>query len=486
MIGPNAGVARIMGGGSANVKPHYWRTPLAALRDRLGTGVEVVHEPGCAIHRHLPRLERDLATPEGEPGIALEYFGGHDFQGAPLHREVRDHSHLRWFGRFSDAVDPRRFSCRARGRFVPRQSGPHRFGLMLFGVAALWVDGRRLLGGASRDLPRGDSFFGFGTEEIVASVDLVAGQPCEILLEYANQGAPGLGGAMLGLLEPAPDDLLDRAVRAAARADAVVLVVGTSEEWETEGHDRESMDLPGAQAELIERVAAVNRRTVVVLNAGAPIAMPWVDRVPAILDVWLGGQEMADATAAILFGDAAPSGKLPTTFPVRLEDTPAFLHYPGEAGEVAYGEGVFVGYRWYDTRRIEPRFPFGHGLSFTTFSYGEPRLSAAHLAAGARLTVAIDVTNTGARPGSEVVQLYVRPIAPRLARPFQELKAFVKIALAPGEAGTARFELDERAFAAWDPRASGWVVDAGPYELRIGSSSRDIRRTARVERRDPG
>src|SRR4029450_6786634 len=161
---------------------------------------------------------------------------------------------------------------------------------------------------------------------------------------------------------PPPAALLGRAGRAAARADAGILVVGTSEEWETEGHDRESMDLPGAQAELIERIAAVNRRTGVVLNAGAPMAMPWVDHVPAILDVWLGGQEMADATAAILFGDAAPSGKLPTTFPVRLEDTPAFLHYPGEAGEVAYGEGVFVGYRWYDTRQLATPLPSAHAL----------------------------------------------------------------------------------------------------------------------------
>jgi beta-glucosidase len=291
---------------------------------------------------------------------------------------------------------------------------------------------------------------------------------------------------MLGVLGPTPDDLIDRAVRAAAAADAAVVIVGTSEEWETEGRDRESMDLPGAQAELIERVAAVNPRTVVVLNAGSPIATPWVDRVPAILDAWLGGQEMADAIAALLLGDATPSGKLPTTFPVVLEDTPAFRHYPGEAGEVVYGEGVLVGYRSYDTRAIAPRFAFGHGLSYTTFAYDEPRLSAAELSPGQRLTVDVDVTNTGGRPGSEVVQLYVRPLAARLARPFQELKAFAKIALAPGERATARLELDDRAFAAWDPSASAWVVDPGGYELRIGSSSRDIRRTARVERRGTG
>jgi beta-glucosidase len=249
---------------------------------------------------------------------------------------------------------------------------------------------------------------------------------------------------MLGVLGPTPDDLIDRAVRAAAAADAAVVIVGTSEEWETEGRDRESMDLPGAQAELIERVAAVNPRTVVVLNAGSPIATPWVDRVPAILDTWLGGQEMADAIAALLLGDATPSGKLPTTFPVGLEDTPAFRHYPGEAGEVVYGEGVLVGYRSYDTRAIAPRFAFGHGLSYTTFAYDEPRLSAAELSPGQRLTVDVDVTNTGGRPGSEVVQLYVRPLAARLARPFQELKAFAKIALAPGERATARLELDDR------------------------------------------
>jgi beta-glucosidase len=218
------------------------------------------------------------------------------------------------------------------------------------------------------------------------------------------------------------------------------------------------------------------------VNAGSPIAMPWLERVPAVLDVWLGGQEMADALAALLVGDATPSGKLPTTFPVRIEDTPAFLDYPGEAGRVVYGEGVFAGYRSYDTRDVTPLFPFGHGLSYTTFAYGEPRLSSQRLSSGETLVVEVEVANTGAREGSEVVQLYVRPRAPRLARPLQELKAFAKLALAPGAAGTARFELDDRSFAAWDPKQAGWVVDPGVFELRIGSSSSDIRRIAEVER----
>lgn len=482
VVGPNAGVAQIMGGGSANVRAHYLRSPLAALRDRLGSSVEVVHEPGCQIHRHLPRLQRGLATPDGEPGIAIEYFAGQEHAGPVIHRERREHGALRWFGRFSDAVDPRSFSCRAVTRFTPEQSGEHRFGMLLLGEARLYLDGELAIDASSRRLPRGESFFGYGTDEIVVTADLVAGRPCEIVLEYANRGARDLGGALLGAMAPTPTDLMERAIAAARDADAAIVVVGTSEEWETEGRDRESIDLPLRQAELIERVAAVQPRTVVVVNAGSPIAMPWLDHVPAVLDVWLGGQEMADALAALLVGDANPSGKLPTTFPVRLEDTPAFLDYPGEAGRVVYGEGVFGGYRFYDTRDVTPLFPFGHGLSYTTFAYGEPRLSSPRVAPGETLVVEVDVENTGTRAGSEVVQLYVRPRTPRLARPFQELKAFAKLTLGPGATATARLTLDDRAFAAWDPKPHRWTIDPGPFELHIGSSSRDIRQTIEVER----
>jgi beta-glucosidase len=293
-------------------------------------------------------------------------------------------------------------------------------------------------------------------------------------------------------------------VAAAAAADAAVVIVGTNDDWESEGHDRESMDLPGAQDELVERVIAANPRTVVVVNAGSPVTMDWAERAPAVLDIWFGGQEMAGGLADVLTGAAEPSGRLPTTFPVRLEHNPSHGNFPGENGVVRYGEGVLVGYRWYEARQLGTRFAFGHGLSYTTFELGRPLLSDTELVPGGTLTLEVDVTNTGSRRGAEVVQCYVAPLDPRLVRPPKELKAFAKVWLDPGETATVRLELDERAFAYWDPGDPdwpalrerlagspfgvdldpapnpGWRVDPGRYDLHVGRSSADIAHVVEV------
>ena len=206
------------------------------------------------------------------------------------------------------------------------------------------------------------------------------------------------------------------------------------------------MDLPGDQAELIRRVAAANPRTVVVVNAASPVTMDWADAVPAVLVTWFGGQEMANALADVLFGDNEPGGRLPTTFPVRLEHNPSYGNFPGENGQVRYGEGVLVGYRWYEARGLPVAYPFGHGLSYTTFEIGAPRVSATTFAARAtRSRSTVDVTNTGARRGAEVVQCYVAPRDPSVTRPPKELKAFAKVWLDPGETTTVTLELGDRA-----------------------------------------
>ena len=198
--------------------------------------------------------------------------------------------------------------------------------------------------------------------------------------------------------------------------------------------------------------------------------MDWADRVPAIVQLWYPGQEGGDALADVLFGAVNPSGRLPLTFPRRMEDTPAFLNDPGEAGHVLYGEGVFVGYRFYEARRIEPRFAFGHGLSYTTFAYGDLTVDADD--------VAVDVTNTGDRTGAEVVQLYVRDVEATVRRPEKELKGFAKVVIEPGRTERVHFTLDDRAFAFWDPRSGGWRVEPGEFELLVGASSADIRARA--------
>ncbi len=307
-----------------------------------------------------------------------------------------------------------------------------------------------------------------------------------------------LAGFRVGFRTPDTDALLERAVAAAAEADVAIVCVGTTEETETEGHDRAAFALPGRQDELIRRVAAVNARTVVVVNAGSPVDMGWADDVVAVLQCWFGGQEMGGALADVLAGAAEPGGRLPTTLPVRLGHAPSHANFPGENGELRYGESVFMGYRGFEHNEIAPRFAFGHGLSYTTFRIGEPTLSSGTFRPGDTLTVSVPVTNTGARAGSEVVQCYVSPPATRLARPPKELKAFAKVWLEPGETAAVDLVLERRAFAYWEPgqddwdavqallpemfnllsppaprRERGWQVDAGRYDLLIGRSSDD-------------
>ena len=260
-----------------------------------------------------------------------------------------------------------------------------------------------------------------------------------------------------------------------------IIIAGLTREWESEGFDRPDMHLVGEQDELIRRVAAANPNTIVLLNAGSPLSMPWIAEVPALLQMWYLGQETGNAVADILFGDANPSAKLPTTFPVCLEDNPAYINYPGENGRVQYGEGVFVGYRYYDKKALEPLFPFGHGLSYTTFSYANLQINGRSFTRGDQLEISVDVTNEGERPGQEIVQLYVHDDEAKVARPLQELKAFAKIALDPGETKTVILPLDQQSLAFYDTAVHDWVSEPGHFTIRVGSSSRDIRLTGHFE-----
>jgi beta-glucosidase len=212
----------------------------------------------------------------------------------------------------------------------------------------------------------------------------------------------------------------------------------------------------------------------VVLNVGSAVEMPWIDKVPAVLQLWYDSQEQGNALADVLFGDVNPSGKLPTTFPTRLQDNPAYTNYPGEYGKVRYGEGIFVGYRYYDKKEIAPLFPFGYGLSYTIFEYSNLRLSAKSITPNELLEVQVDITNTGSLPGKEVVQLYVRDVKATFARPEKELKAFMKVQLDPGQTKTLTFPLDREAFWYFNVVKNAWATEPGDFEILVGSSSRDI------------
>ena len=270
------------------------------------------------------------------------------------------------------------------------------------------------------------------------------------------------------------DKLLAEAVEAARGADVAVIFAGLPDKFESEGFDRKHMAMPDCQNELIEKVAAVQPNTVVVLHNGSPVEMPWVDKVKGILEAYLGGQAVGGAVCDILFGKVNPSAKLPETFPIRLEDNPSYLSYIGEGDMVEYREGIFVGYRYYDKKKMDVLFPFGFGLSYTTFDYSNLTVDKEQMKDTDTMKVSVDVTNTGHVAGKEVVQLYVADRESTVIRPVKELRDFAKVELAPGETKTVTFTLDKRAFAYYSVKIHDWHVETGEFDIMIGKSSRDI------------
>lgn len=284
----------------------------------------------------------------------------------------------------------------------------------------------------------------------------------------------------------ADDELLKAAIEQAKSAEVAVVFAGLPDSFESEGYDRSHMDMPQAQNQLISAIAAVQPNIVVVLHKGSPVAMTWLNEVSAVLDMYLGGQAVGAATVDILFGEANPSGKLAETYPLRLEDTPCYLQFPGDGKSVTYGEGVFVGYRWYDSRKMEVLYPFGYGLSYTSFSISELKLTTDTLEEGGSVEVSVNVTNTGKRPGAEVVQLYIAPPAKLTKiRPVHELKGFEKVYLEVGETKSVKINLDVDSFSYWSSEQGKWFAAPGVYTIEVGNSSRDITCSTTIELKTP-
>ena len=467
VIGPYARTAQVLGGGSAGVTPHYATSPFDGIRIRGGDKIKVETAPGCVIYKTLPPpAPETIFTRDEQAGLNVSLFDNTDFSGQPAYTEVTSRTQFGWFDRSVPKVNQEAFSLRMEGFFMPQESGPHTFALNSIGSARLFIDEKLVIDHSSASVS--------GQQE-TAEIELTAHKGYPIRMEYVWKGNPRWRSVSLGYLPPQAPDLMAEAINLARRSDTVVLIAGLNHEWESEGFDRVDMKLPGEQDELIQRVAAANPNTIVVLNVGSAVEMPWIDKVPAVLQLWYDSQEQGNALADVLFGDVNPSGKLPTTFPVRLQDNPAYTNYPGENGKVRYGEGIFVGYRYYDKKEIKPRFPFGHGLSYTTFKYSNLRLSAKSITPNELLEVTMDITNTGNVTGKEIVQLYVRDVKATFARPEKELKAFTKVELAPGATKTITFSLDREAFWYFNVLKNTWATEPGDFEILVGSSSRDIR-----------
>ena len=473
VIGPNADQLA-MGGGSSEVTPHRRRRMADALAERL-PGAVVTSEVGCRIGRGLPPIDMRLVG----AGFMVEYFDSAEpptTSSAPVEAGLAHAARIMWIGPPRPGLAAGDCAVRIRGSFTPDVAGAWRLGLESAGRSVLRLDGDVLID--NTDPSRGPGFYGAGSEPVEVTVDLAAGHTYELAVEvWPRSASSPILGARIGASPPDTGDEFERAVRAAAEADVSVVVVGSNGEWESEGHDRPDLSLPGRQRELVEAVLDANPRTIVVVNAGSPVDLPWVRRAGAVLMAWYPGEEGADALADVITGATEPTGRLPVTFPARVEDGPAGLgmegdRYPGVEGRVVYGEGVFVGYRFFETARLAPLFPFGHGLSYGEITYEDVTIAPDR--------VRVSLVNQGARRGTEVVQVYVRALEPRVRRPDRELVGFVKVGLEAGQRETVEVELDAAAFRYWDEDTHGWRTDPGRYEVLVGSSSRDIRSSAVV------
>jgi beta-glucosidase len=479
VIGPNAAEAVIEGGGSSHVDPPYRVSPLDALRARLGETVKLEYAQGGDNFDEPPAILLSwLTLPDGSgPGLKVEMFRNSDLSGDAAMAMAGLRSEMWWWVGAADKPEQDQFSGRMTGRLTVPEHGAYAFDLSHTGTCRVYLDDALLL---ENTAPPGVTFYGsFGAA--TAHKELQAGRAYALRLEFVKlPGQEMISFKLAAHLQrkPGEDTRLASAVELARRCDVALVFAGMPEGYETEGSDRPHMRLPGGQDALIEAVAQANPRTIVVLNAGSPVAMPWVDRVAAVVLAYYPGQENGNAVANVLLGQVNPSGKLPVTFPKRLEDNPAFANspYPG-AREVNYGEGVFVGYRYYDHKDVAPLFPFGMGLSYTTFEYSNLQVPAS-VRTGEAVPVSVSVRNSGHVAGKEVVQVYVSDPQSTLPRPPKELRGFAKVALQPGESQTLTFMLDARALSFFDPRRRQWVAEPGAFDVLVGSSSRDIRARA--------
>lgn len=475
-IGPNAETAQIMGGGSAQLNPHYAVSPVDGLRV-LTSGNQLRSATGVMANRLMPLISGPFE---------VDVFGQPDLSGPIVEHQSHPLGEVMWFNAVAPGVADADFSLRATTRFTPSETAEHVFGLVSIGPSRLIVDGRTVVDIRENWAP-GDNYFECGNREARGTIALEAGRTVDVVVEYrfVQAIALNLKAVRVGVAVPLGDKALAEAIELARASDIAIVYAGRSGEWDTEGNDLPGIDLPGRQDELIAAVAAANANTVVVLQTGGPVAMPWLDKVRAVVEAWYPGQEAGNAIADVLTGAAEPGGRLAQTFPRRLEDTPVEtadpLTYPGKDGHVVYREGVFVGYRHYEKAGVEPLFPFGHGLSYTTFDWNTPTVDRPAFDGDGIVTIRIKVTNTGHRWGSEVVQLYVAPPTSRIDRPAKELRAFAKLHLAPDEAGQATMTLSARSFSYFDAERNAFVAEKGRYRLIFAASSAVVRTSVDVD-----
>jgi beta-glucosidase len=484
LIGPNAVSPVTQGGGSATVPQARVSTPARALTEALADlapQTRLTVRPGCVTWSIVPEPEpaalRDPDT--GEPGVRLVF---HTQDGELAGTEHRTATMFTWWDGLPAGIGwGGRGTISLRARYRAARGGLHVIGAGGVGFLTLAVDGTQVAAGHS-GVPADPVETMVRPGEIRATVDLAEGQEAEVGISLLPEDWPqGPVAIRLGIV-PAPDGdtLLREAVEAARDADVAIVVVGSGPTTESEGFDRPGLALPGDQDELVRRVAEVNDRTVVVVNSGMPVLMPWADQVAAVGCCWLPGQAMGDALADVLLGRAEPGGRLPVTIPAAEADCPV-LHSVPEQGKLEYTEGLLIGYRGYDQAGRAPRFAFGHGLGYTTWQYLSAAAESSAVGPADDLGLIVWIRNTGPRKGREVVQAYVEPVTAEAGRPVRTLAAFAAATAEPGETAEVRLTVRARAFARYDETARAWVWPPGEFAVRIGRSSADLRLSVRVK-----
>jgi beta-glucosidase len=476
VIGHNADQARTQGGGSATVVPSQVVSPLDGIRSAF-PGASVDYAIGAVVQEGIAEFPLSTITNPGigEPGARVAFVK----DGEELFVEDRRATALFWFGGDAPTREADRLDITTT--YTAESTGTVRFGIGAAGRSRMWIDGELLL---DEDVPfEGDQLGAAFLNPPARSVpvEVTAGQQVAIRIEYDIVQDETLGGVLAYQFgtEPSDDDpavLIEAAVDAARGADVAVVVVGTNSKVESEGYDRSSLALPGHQDDLVRAVAAANPNTVVVVNAGSPVEMPWRNDVAAVLLTWFGGQEYGNALADVLTGAQEPGGRLPTTWPVAMADVPVLDVTPVD-GKVAYDEGVHVGYRAWLRAGTEPAYPFGHGLGYTTWSI-EGVSATPTVREGDAVIVTATVANTGARAGKHVVQVYASRAESAVDRPVRWLVGFAPVRLAAGASTEVSIEVPARAFAHWD---GSWQYESGTFTLHVGASVSDDAGTASLE-----
>ncbi|KAF5003671.1 hypothetical protein FDECE_9781, partial [Fusarium decemcellulare] len=496
IVGPNAKRIVAGGGGSSYINAPYWTSVFASVQDKFRPfSTELSFAVGSKVNRYVPTVPTSLVTDPitRQPGAAVQWFLGHDFD-----TEVKATTHMQ-----AHETLPRReylltsretnFAFRVRATLRPQASGRHKLSFASIGRSELYLDSIKVAAQSGDFEAKSTLFFNYGSGEEIFHLDLEKGKDYEIRIDYRSHDrqlradlVPRLDpmedkfqGIRLGYEEESKDDLPLEAAALAAYSDAAIVVVGRDKEWETEGQDIPQFELPGEQVRLIQEVARVCKHTIIIVQAGTPVRMdPWLDNVSAVLYTWYQGQELGNAVAAVITGDYNPSGRLPVTFPKRIEDCPAFSSFPGEQGISEYREGIYVGYKWWDLMDTPPLFPLGFGLSYNTFEVSAGPISSTIILQGSIVTLSAYVRNTGGSevPGRQTVIAWSSLRSPaRLSRPKKQVCAFGKSeALKPGQQSCVSLELDAYALGVYDPKRRSWIIDANShFDILLGTTATD-------------